>query len=258
MKLSSKERLLQILDYLNLNANELAKAIALKRTQNLYDVLNEKVQISGKLASRINENFPQISMQYMINGEGALLNEGTIYKTTESNSNILEEATSDYLSTRRKIKSDAGVDNDSIIYIPIAAQAGYYQHYQDPIYIRQLQKVSLPGLPYKGAQYRLFEVEGDSMEPTLKEGYHVVAQMVESDQWTSIANYYIYVIVTASQILIKRLFRIDASRFAMISDNEDFYPQKMLQIEEIRELWLVKRKLDWNMPPPKKFEITIE
>jgi hypothetical protein len=43
----------------------------------------------------------------------------------------------------------------------------------------------------------------------------------------------------------------------MISDNEEFYPQFTMKKSEIKELWLVKRKIDWDMPPPKRFEIKV-
>lgn len=118
--------------------------------------------------------------------------------------------------------------------------------------------MNVPNMPYRGDRYRVFEVSGDSMEPTLKEGFHVVAETVAPEYWNSTAQFYIYVVVTVDRIMVKRLYRKeDNESFVCISDNEEFYPQFLLPRSEIKELWLVKRKIDWEMPPPKRFEITV-
>lgn len=142
--------------------------------------------------------------------------------------------------------------------VPISAQAGYSKHYLDPSFTKDLETMNVPNMPYRGDRYRVFEVSGDSMEPTLKEGFHVVAEFVDNDYWNSTAQFYIYVVVTEDRIMVKRLFRKeDGKSFVCISDNEEFYPQFLLPMEEIKELWLVKRKIDWEMPPPKRFEISV-
>ncbi|MDF2189765.1 LexA family transcriptional regulator [Paraflavitalea sp. CAU 1676] len=169
----------------------------------------------------------------------------------------LEESTTPYLLTRRHKKTFPDPDSEGIVYVPIAALAGYSNRYHDPLYIHNLEKTSLPGFPYKGEQYRVFDVKGDSMEPTYKEGYHLVCERIEQDQWHQIANFYIYVIVLENDILVKRLFRKDAGSFVAISDNEEFYPQFLIPVNDIKELWLVKRKIDWEMAPPRKFEIKV-
>lgn len=142
--------------------------------------------------------------------------------------------------------------------VPIRAQAGYSKHYLEPSFVEELETMNVPNMPYHGDRYRVFEVSGDSMEPTLKEGFHVVAETVSPEYWNSTAQFYIYVVVTEDRIMVKRLFRKeDNENFVCISDNEEFYPQFIMPKSEIKELWLVKRKIDWEMPPPKRFEITV-
>lgn len=142
--------------------------------------------------------------------------------------------------------------------VPIMAQAGYSKHYEDPVFVGELEQMNIPNMPYKGDRYRVFEVSGDSMEPTLKEHFHVVAERVEPEYWDTTAQFYIHVVVTADRIMVKRLYRKDDNiTFVLISDNEEFYPQFTMKKSEIKELWLVKRKIDWEMPPPKRFEIKV-
>lgn len=147
---------------------------------------------------------------------------------------------------------------EGLHFVPIMAQAGYSKHYLDPKFTDELQVMNIPNMPYRGDRYRVFEVSGDSMEPTLKEGFHVVGEAVAPDYWNSTAQFYIYVVVTEDRIMVKRLYRKDdGQNYVCISDNEEFYPQFTLPRSEIKELWLVKRKIDWEMPPPKRFEIMV-
>lgn len=158
---------------------------------------------------------------------------------------------------RMKAFGDGGFMQDGIGIVPIMAQAGYSRHYLEPTYASELQQIQLPNLPYRGERYRVFEISGDSMEPTLKEHFHVVCERVEPEFWNSTAQFYIYVVVTEDRIMVKRLYRKDNKSFVCISDNEEFYPQFVLPVSEIKELWLVKRKIDWEMPPPRRFDITV-
>lgn len=162
-----------------------------------------------------------------------------------------------YLNKRRKEKNGHTEEKDGIAFVPISAQAGYSKKISDEGFISSLEKIYIPGFPYRGEKFLYFEVAGDSMSPTLEEGFHVLAENVEKTDWASQANYYIYVIVTVDQIMIKRIFRKDDASWVIISDNEEFYPQFVLPVSKIKELWKVKRKIDWKMAPPKKFEIKI-
>lgn len=157
---------------------------------------------------------------------------------------------------RKKAFGDGSVE-EGLGFVPVLAQAGYSQHYLDATYLNELEQVKIPNMPFRGDRYRVFEVSGDSMEPTLKEHFYVVGERVAQEYWDSTAQFYIYVVVTIDRIMIKRLYRADSESFILISDNEEFYPQFRLKKSEINELWLVKRKIDWDMPPPKRFEIKI-
>lgn len=158
----------------------------------------------------------------------------------------------------RRAFGDSSTDRyDGLSVVPIMAQAGYSKHYLDPTFVGELEQMKLPNMPFKGDRYRVFEVSGDSMEPTLKEHFYVIGEHVDPDYWNSTAQFYIHVVVTEDRIMAKRLYRKDdGETFVLISDNEEFYPQFTLNKKEIKELWLVKRKIDWEMPPPKRFEIT--
>lgn len=155
----------------------------------------------------------------------------------------------------RKPKIDLNENTDGITFIPISAQAGYSKRTLDPIFNESLEKLYIPGFPYRGDRFRIWEVEGNSMEPTFKEGFYVLTEKVED--WKHLKDWYAYVIVTVDSVLLKRVHPKNKNEWLLASDNEELYPQFLLPISEVKELWFVKRKMDWEMAPPKRFEIKV-
>lgn len=142
--------------------------------------------------------------------------------------------------------------------VPAKAQAGYIKSHDQITFLDTLEKYALPpGVDYRGAIWRYFEIEGDSMEPTFHNRDVVLASMVPQMDWPEIRNFYIYIILTETNLFIKRLFRKTAKSWVMISDNEKEYGQVLLPVEEIKELWVFRRHIDSKAPPPKKFEIKV-
>lgn len=158
----------------------------------------------------------------------------------------------------RRRKAFGGRKDEGLIYVPIPAQAGYTKHYLDPLFIDHLKRMYIPDMPYKGDNYRVFEVADDSMLPTLKPHYQVIAEFIEPEFWQYAPDYYIHVIVTEDRIMVKRIFHLTEETLVLISDNETLVPQFELPVAEIKELWRVERKIDWEMPPPKMFEIKVK
>jgi len=141
--------------------------------------------------------------------------------------------------------------------VAIKAQAGYIKSYEQVDFMDGLEKYSLPpGINPTGAVWRYFEIDGDSMEPSLSAGDVVLATMVPVEDWNDIKNFFVYIILTKDQLLIKRLYRKSNYEWVMISDNEESYPQVLLKVEEVNQLWLFRRHIRSRLIPPKEFKIT--
>lgn len=65
----------EVLNHLGMNPKQLSEDIGKERPQWIYDVLNpsKKVGISKKIAGLIKEKHPEISLSYLLTGEGELL-----------------------------------------------------------------------------------------------------------------------------------------------------------------------------------------
>lgn len=159
---------------------------------------------------------------------------------------------------RRKAKMITDPEREGIDFVDISAQAGYPKGILNPMFKSSLKKIFIPGMPYRGENYRIWEVEGNSMEPTFKEGFYVLTEKVEPP-WAKIKEHHAHVIVTQDDVYLKRIVqsKTKENHWALVSDNEELYPPFLLPVEEVKELWFVRRKMDWEMSPPKRFDINI-
>lgn len=64
------QKLEELLNFLNLNANQLAKALGFKTPQKFYDIRAGKCGFSKKLASQIKEEFHNVNENYLLAGRG--------------------------------------------------------------------------------------------------------------------------------------------------------------------------------------------
>ena len=142
--------------------------------------------------------------------------------------------------------------------VGIKAQAGYIKGYEQVDYMDALEQYSLPpGVNPTGAIWRYFEIDGDSMEPTLSAGDVVLATMVPVEDFHDLKNFGVYVILTEDQLLIKRIYKKSDKEWVLISDNEDAYPQVLMQVESVKQLWLFRRHIRAKVPQPREFKIAI-
>lgn len=162
----------------------------------------------------------------------------------------------DYLKKRRDIKA---VHNPYLVpFVSTRVQAGYVKALDAVEYVSSLEKYSMPpGVDPLGAEWLYFEIDGDSMEDTFKKGDIILTSRVPQIDFFDIKDFYVYVVVTADQLMIKRLFKKSAESWVLISDNEELYPQQLIHVDAIRQLWLYRKTWHTNAKPPKKFEIKV-
>lgn len=84
------ERILQVIDYYNINKNQFAAKLGYNRSQTIYDIISNKVKPSYEFFRMfaLSEYSVLISIQWLISGEGDMLidhksNVSVVSKTTE-------------------------------------------------------------------------------------------------------------------------------------------------------------------------------
>lgn len=134
-------------------------------------------------------------------------------------------------------------DRENIELVSQKAAAGYLNGYQDPEYIKDLPKLSLPVLP-RHATYRAFEIKGDSMLP-IQSGAIVFGEYVE--KLPEVKNGKLYILVTENDgIVFKRVFMSD-DKLLLVSDNREYDPYS-IDAADIKEIWAVKAFFSTKFP----------
>jgi phage repressor protein C with HTH and peptisase S24 domain len=125
--------------------------------------------------------------------------------------------------------------------VPERAMAGYALEHQDSSYLKNLTKFSIPNL---NGELIAFEINGDSMMPTITNGDLVVCDPVERGD--PLRDNHVYVVVTDT-VVAKRIQQVrDGDQVAslrLISDNDHVYKPYTVELEEIRQILKVKCRL---------------
>lgn len=151
--------------------------------------------------------------------------------------------------------------------LPIKVQGGFSLHYNDPVYWSQLDRIYIPGLPYDGDDYLWAEMEGDSMEYIDERtgqlaGIHdrvwCIYQKVPQEFWrTGLRKFYVHLVITRTGLFtVKRILQDNPDEIVLSPDNP-LYNQERIHLKEVLAIYIFKRKLDWNAPPPRKIEINV-
>ncbi|HEY0741095.1 MAG TPA: LexA family transcriptional regulator [Chryseosolibacter sp.] len=137
-------------------------------------------------------------------------------------------------------------NRENVEFVPQKAYAGYTAGFQDPEFVKDLPKMSLPMLP-KNKTHRAFEIKGDSMLPILP-GSVIFGEYVESVE--SIKNGKLYILVTRQDgIVFKRIFSFadQKGKLLLVSDNRSYEPYS-ISAEDVLEVWAAKAYFSNQFP----------
>ncbi len=190
------ERLLQIVEYYKLSVREFERLIGVSE-----GVINKTIArntgLKAETIQKIVEKFPQISLNWILLGEGEMLK-----------------------SDDKPVAKQTDNPNEGIPLIPVEAMAGALTC-DNTIIEYECDRYVVP--MFKGADF-LIPVKGSSMYPKYSSGDIVACQRVDMSnlffQWNKV-----YVIDTNQGALIKRIKPgHDENHILIVSDNEKYDP----------------------------------
>ncbi|URC13972.1 LexA family transcriptional regulator [Flavobacterium sp. B183] len=173
----------------------------------------------------------------------------TFSNETKNKENVPLLVNSDKLGRMPAVVTVDRSGKDNVVLVPAKAAAGYLVGFGDPDFVETLPTFSLPNI--NNGTFRMFQVSGHSMFPTLSDACYVVAEWVEN--WNKdIKDNRIYVVVSNDGILIKRVLnRLKKyDNLYLKSDNRKDYPNMVLETYQIKEVWAVKMHLSFDLPDP--------
>ena len=197
-------------------------------------------EVSLDMVLKLADSF-DVDANYILSGKGTPL-----LKTEESPSNIPQN-----VSPVIAVVTD-NTGKERIAHVPYSAQAGYTDQFLETEYLKELPSFTLPDPRFSSGTYRAFDVSGDSMEPLLYSGEMVVCEFVEQENWIgSIRNNFVYVLVTNSGIVVKRVLnRISKTQEIVLVSDNSFYEDYVLPVSDLKEVWKLTHKISPFMPSP--------
>jgi transcriptional regulator with XRE-family HTH domain len=133
-------------------------------------------------------------------------------------------------------------NNQNIELVTTKAEAGYLESFANPEYIKDLPKMSIPGLNDKS--YRAFIISGDSMLP-MESGSIIITSYVEGIN--DIKDNHTYIIVSKREGLVyKRIQNSNKEkRLLLLSDNMAYLPYE-IDYEDVDEIWAYESHIAFN------------
>ncbi|UAB85012.1 transcriptional regulator [Zunongwangia sp. SCSIO 43204] len=233
-------RLIELADKYNISkASEFAEKTGFNH-QTASNYLKGRRTPNAEALAVIKQKFDNIDLNWLITGEGEM-----------EEKMVLKETTPDYsLGNMPNVITVDHQGNENILMVPVPAQAGYLHGYEDPQYLQQLPAYRLPKL--SNGTFRMFEVKGHSMYPTIHSGAIAVGEWCENWQ-QDIKDNQIYIVVSKEDgIVIKRcLNRLQkyGNLFAK-SDNRAEFPSYPIKLEDIVEVWTLKTAFIFDFQDP--------
>lgn len=213
----SDSRLVILRDILSLSQQEFASRIGITQGA-LSQLESQKSKLSLDSLLKINRVFG-VDCNWLVAGEGEIF----------FNQDAKEPHT-----MQKSLKEGC------IPLIRGEAHAGYIKNYLDEKYLDTLEVYKIPG--YEAGNYRLFEVEGDSMIPSIYPGEIVVCESLPD--MTTMENGSLCIVVAEEGIVAKRgyIYEEDRSMLILKSDNPD-YKTYSIPMDDVREIWRVRAKI---------------
>jgi len=195
-----KKRLIEFLDYLGISQGKFEKNCDLPNGF----VNNMKDNITTKSLKKITSNYPELDDNWLCNNKGKML------KSTSEESNV--KLSSIYIT-------------ENLIQVPfvsIQATAGFIESYFDENIITETVAVSgLTEEELKKNKYIVFEVEGNSMYPTIQDKSQILTKNIDPSDWEYCIG--VYVVCYKNSLVIKRIKKNDlmeSNNLILTSDNE--------------------------------------
>lgn len=163
----------------------------------------------------------------------------------------LYEVTTDFILKGDNSLIRISPSNGFIPYIKIKAHAGFIKNKTDDFSIEDYEWYRIPGYN-PTIDHRLFEIEGESMVPTVFPGDIVIVQ--KQNNWNNILDASLVIVTTKKALLVKRLRNgKDPDFFHFENDNPEQPDGLKINKNEIQEIFMIRGKMSNVFNSPHQF-----
>lgn len=207
------------------------------------------VEFARKLGKKTNTTSNWVRNGYSV-GRGVVSEIAAVFCI---NSNWLLTGEGEMLTDSAKKIGDAvkaSADEFVLIdYIPVRASASFIESLCDE---KAYDFEKIPVIPRNGEvlkpeEYKIFEVSGDSMSPTINDGAQILVKEIPEGKWAYAEG--VAVVVFQDMVVIKRITRNDIlnGNCLFLSSDNPKYGQMQVALSDIRAIYKAKRKISENI-----------
>ena len=209
---------------------------------------SKESDLTSKSVAEILLKYPDVSPEWLLTGNGEMLRSQEALAVKPPRVEIIEPIKIEGRNLMPKVVVVDDEDNDRIPLVSVKAQAGYLEGYEDCNYIEELPTYSLPEM--RNGTFRMFQVNGFSMYPTLQDGSYVIGEFVENWEWLS-DNRVCVVVTERDGVIVKRVINRAKERGFLYckSDNRDYKHIKVM-LEDVKEIWECKAHISFEFLDP--------
>ena len=237
MDSSIGERLNAYMAVNKISQNALAEILSTSQSA-ISSMCNGKRNISKNTIYKLSNAFPDLNSEWLLTGEGEMLKKKDGIEEKKSQEGNARDLGSVYAATPG--------DRDSIVmvdYIPVSAQASFteYLGQSDARYEEKLPLIATPAERAELDRYKIFEVAGDSMFPTLVSGSKILVKSIPEASWHNAEG--VVVAVFLDYVVIKRVKsnHFFTDHYIILSSDNPEYGEMTVQFSDIRALYKARR-----------------
>lgn len=213
-----QDRLKQVFDALGITIYQIAKDLD-ENSSKFYNILSGRAKPSYDTIIGILSHYPQIRADFLLRGEGPILNEGSY-----SNAYISQET--DYVE---------------VPYVPVKFHASFVESYTDSYRFEDLETFPVSKDLTKNLRNPvILEVSGNSMSPQLVHGARVLAVPIDTGDWIYQSGG-VFAVIYRDFFVVKRIRENDllTKHYLTLHSDNPMGGSVTVPSNEIRGIWRV-------------------
>ncbi len=249
MKKLKKDRLYEVMEALNLSDYRVYTDVP-EITKNMMVKLRngETKDASSKILEPFCKYYKQVNPSYILIGEGPMFLTGDTTQSGKNNqlviaggsvngSNNINMQTSKN-STAREVKPYLREELVNVPYVSIDAKASFVESLYNNTYEEETYGIMAEGgEELNDTEYKVFQIDGDSMTPSIPDKSKVLARIIPDTKWEEASG--VVLVVYSKTLTIKRVLKnclFDKNFITLKADNP-IHGQVDVERNEIRGIW---------------------
>lgn len=158
----------------------------------------------------------------------------------------LYKVTTDYILKGNRDLIEVSIENGFAPYISVKAHAGFVKNVHKKVRFEDQDWFRIPGFN-PALDQKLFEVEGESMVPTIFPRDVLICQV--QSNISKIITGSLVLIVTSSRVLAKRFLALEGSVMVLTNDNSSESKEERIDVSEIQQTLIICGKITGVLVP---------